>query len=324
MGHNELGDTLYARGDLQARGGTRRPGGGCRGCGASVCASGRAGATPVKRARSHPPAHPQCSLVQAAFKHYLRTRDYCTTGRHIIHMCLQGACAGWSGGRGRERCWLRARIRRPQRRRCRLELPSRNGGAWRARGLGPQHRLHPPSPSPSHPACCPPVQWCAAPLSWPTTCTCPTMCRRQRPRPRRRWGGSRQAAAATGVVWLVLRARYLSRPLPLPNPGASTFRPTTRCTQGDAVVLSQLACASGLYCLEQGQYKAAALKFTEARPGRWSLCSLCGELAAGRSSSSRHTRSPASPPISLPPAPPPLPTAALVRAGVGRAGHFVQ
>jgi hypothetical protein len=28
--------------------------------------------------------------LQAAFKHYMRTRDYCTTGHHIIHMCLQG------------------------------------------------------------------------------------------------------------------------------------------------------------------------------------------------------------------------------------------
>ena len=28
--------------------------------------------------------------------------------------------------------------------------------------------------------------------------------------------------------------------------------------------MSKLAAASGLYCLEQGRYKAAALKFTEA------------------------------------------------------------
>ncbi|KAI3428534.1 hypothetical protein D9Q98_007357 [Chlorella vulgaris] len=42
MGHNQLGDFFYQRGDLQA-----------------------------------------------AFKHYMRTRDYCTTGHHIIHMCLQ-------------------------------------------------------------------------------------------------------------------------------------------------------------------------------------------------------------------------------------------
>lgn len=28
--------------------------------------------------------------LQNAFKHYMRTRDYCTTGRHVIHMCLQG------------------------------------------------------------------------------------------------------------------------------------------------------------------------------------------------------------------------------------------
>ena len=27
--------------------------------------------------------------------------------------------------------------------------------------------------------------------------------------------------------------------------------------------MSTLACASGLYCLEQGRYKAAALKFAE-------------------------------------------------------------
>ena len=31
------------------------------------------------------------------------------------------------------------------------------------------------------------------------------------------------------------------------------------------MVLSKLACASGLYALEQGRYKAAALKFTEVR-----------------------------------------------------------
>lgn len=33
--------------------------------------------------------------------------------------------------------------------------------------------------------------------------------------------------------------------------------------------MSKLACASGLYCLEQGRYKAAALKFTEVI---WAPC----------------------------------------------------
>jgi hypothetical protein len=33
--------------------------------------------------------------------------------------------------------------------------------------------------------------------------------------------------------------------------------------QSDPSVASQLACASGLYCLEQGRYRAAALKLTE-------------------------------------------------------------
>jgi hypothetical protein len=42
MGHVQLGDFYYARGDLQN-----------------------------------------------AFKHYMRTRDYCTTARHVIKMCLQ-------------------------------------------------------------------------------------------------------------------------------------------------------------------------------------------------------------------------------------------
>lgn len=26
--------------------------------------------------------------MQSAFKSYVRTRDYCTTGRHVIQMCL--------------------------------------------------------------------------------------------------------------------------------------------------------------------------------------------------------------------------------------------
>ncbi len=38
---------------------------------------------------------PRVLPPQNAFKHYMRTRDYCTTGRHVIHMCLQG---GWLHG----------------------------------------------------------------------------------------------------------------------------------------------------------------------------------------------------------------------------------
>lgn len=42
------------------------------------------------------------------------------------------------------------------------------------------------------------------------------------------------------------------------------------------MVLSKLACASGLYALEQGRYKAAALKLTEAslRPAAVLPCFL--------------------------------------------------
>ena len=29
-----------------------------------------------------------CGLLNEAFKNYIRTRDYCTTAKHIIHMCM--------------------------------------------------------------------------------------------------------------------------------------------------------------------------------------------------------------------------------------------
>lgn len=103
MGHNQLGDFFYSRGDLQS-----------------------------------------------AFKHYMRTRDYCTTGRHIIHMCLQVV-------------------------RCSIELGN-----------------------------------------------------------------------------YIHLSNYVQK------------AETTPEAQTDPIVMSKLAAASGLYCLEQGRYKAAALKFTEA------------------------------------------------------------
>ncbi|KAL4439259.1 hypothetical protein ABPG77_004161 [Micractinium sp. CCAP 211/92] len=103
MGHNELGDFFYSRGDLQN-----------------------------------------------AFKHYMRTRDYCTTGRHIVHMCLQVV-------------------------KCSIELGN-----------------------------------------------------------------------------YIHLSNYVQKAEATPE------------GQADPSVMSKLACASGLYCLEQGRYKAAALKFTEA------------------------------------------------------------
>ncbi|PRW44245.1 COP9 signalosome complex subunit 1 [Chlorella sorokiniana] len=87
--------------------------------------------------------------LQNAFKHYMRTRDYCTTGRHVIHMCLQVV-------------------------KCSIELGN-----------------------------------------------------------------------------YIHLSNYVSK------------AETTPEAQGDPVVQSKLACASGLYALEQGRYKAAALKFTE-------------------------------------------------------------
>lgn len=56
------------------------------------------------------------------------------------------------------------------------------------------------------------------------------------------------------------------------------------------MVLSKLACASGLYALEQGRYKAAALKFTEASllpavlpcclERCWAACTASAEVTA--------------------------------------------
>lgn len=57
------------------------------------------------------------------------------------------------------------------------------------------------------------------------------------------------------------------------------------CAQSDPIVTSKLACASGLYCLEQGRYKAAALKFTEVcgaglgGEGGWGVQGLGGNVS---------------------------------------------
>ena len=52
---------------------------------------------------------PRVLPPQNAFKHYMRTRDYCTTGRHVIHMCLQGGWLhGWLRGCSRSFSWVSA------------------------------------------------------------------------------------------------------------------------------------------------------------------------------------------------------------------------
>ena len=115
MGHNDLGDFYYARGDLQVRGTALRPAcvpsiglhfhhlltGAARTrpmcqtphtlrCFSRLCRSDACSATSVPQAISPPanPDSPPCNFpseydpvcnVQNAFKCYVRTRDYCTT-----------------------------------------------------------------------------------------------------------------------------------------------------------------------------------------------------------------------------------------------------
>ncbi len=143
MGHNDLGDHFYARGDLQVgRGAGRRAGAGrdgtgrsaallcrvvCAGaedaapgvvCGAGPClvACGRSGAGTARRRRlerrggqwrgrrGRSTEVPEravgtekgrerllvraLSPAQNAFKSYVRMRDYCTSPKHILQMCL--------------------------------------------------------------------------------------------------------------------------------------------------------------------------------------------------------------------------------------------
>jgi hypothetical protein len=100
IGHNDLGDFYYNRGNLQVRlwtmEGARR--GRRLGLG-ETSAEERRGRTGVSGCRRlhHPPlwAHtarpfllPAPPRLQDAFKCYVRTRDYCTTPRHVLAMCL--------------------------------------------------------------------------------------------------------------------------------------------------------------------------------------------------------------------------------------------
>lgn len=83
--------------------------------------------------------------------------------------------------------------------------------------------------------------------------------------------GGESAPLSSYVPSLGGAAQLAQRPaLPLACPGdALRLPPLILCPplpQADSVVMSKLACASGLYCLEQGRYKAAALKFTEVTP----------------------------------------------------------